>query len=251
MQGQLVFRQLFDAETSTFTYLLGDLATHAAALIDPVIEKVDRDVALLRELGFDLKYALNTHVHADHISGSGVLKLEHFAAAQSVLGPGNEVAKSDIKLKDGERLSVGPNLVIEAIHTPGHTLGCTTYYVREMGLLFTGDALLIRGCGRTDFQNGSADMLYDSIHKKLFVLPDETAVYPCHDYRGFTSSTLGEEKRLNPRLAKKTKSEFQDIMKNLNLPYPKKIDACIPANLLCGLHEVVPDEKAISSAAAM
>mmetsp|Transcript_17257 Transcript_17257/g.19629 ORF Transcript_17257/g.19629 Transcript_17257/m.19629 type:complete len:237 (+) Transcript_17257:68-778(+) len=234
----MVFRQLFDRESCTYTYVLGCDKTKEAVIIDPVIEHVDRDQQVLEDLGLKLKFALNTHVHADHITGSGKLKRKN-AGCQSILGKtGNEEAEADIKIDDGEVLRIGETLKLEARHTPGHTKGCHSFVLSVDGetrqSVFTGDTILIRGCGRTDFQGGSSDDLYNSVHKRVFTLSDDTLVYSAHDYKGHTVSTVGEEKKFNPRLSKSL-SEFKDIMANLNLAYPKKIDVSLPANKVCGL----------------
>jgi sulfur dioxygenase len=253
-----IFRQLFEAESSTFTYLLGDGESGEAVLIDPVDLCVERDLQFVKELNLSLKYAINTHVHADHITGTGKLKkaLEaEGALCQSVISRAGK-AKGDLFLDDGDELKFG-KFTLKAISTPGHTegdlaalfpptlpytnihvnslpSGCISYYLAEKEMLFTGDAVLIRGCGRTDFQGGSAANLYDNIHNKLFVLPPQTLIYPGHDYKGRTCSSVAEEKAFNPRLTK-SKQEFVEIMANLGLPYPKKIDVAVPANLKCGL----------------
>ncbi|RYR50412.1 hypothetical protein Ahy_A07g037014 isoform B [Arachis hypogaea] len=197
--SKLLFRQLFEKESSTYTYLLAD-ASHPdkpALLIDPVDRTVDRDLSLIQELGLKLVYAMNTHVHADHVTGTGLIKVRA---------------------------------------TPGHTLGCVTYVTGDASdqpqprMAFTGDALLIRGCGRTDFQGGSSEQLY----KSIFTLPKDTFIYPAHDYKGFSVSTVGEEMQYNPRLTKDEET-FKNIMANLNLSYPKMIDVAVPANLVCGV----------------
>lgn len=225
----MLFRQLFDTESSTFTYLIADEATRQAAIIDPVREQSARDLQILHELDLRLIYVLETHVHADHVTGAG--KLREATGAKTVLSAASGVSCADVFVEDGQRLTLG-ELEIQVLSTPGHTSGCVSYAVE--GRVFTGDALLIRGSGRTDFQSGSAEQLYDSVTKKLFTLPDATLVYPGHDYKGWTHSTIGEEKRFNPRLAGKNKTEFVALMQNLNLPKPKKIDLAVPANLLCG-----------------
>ncbi|HIK38220.1 MAG: MBL fold metallo-hydrolase [Geminocystis sp.] len=226
----MLFRQLFDQDTWTYTYLIADEETKEAALVDPVLEKVERDLQLIRELGLKLVYSIETHVHADHITGTG--KLKELTGCKGVVPEKAKVECADIYLKDGEVLKVG-SVEIKAIHTPGHT-DCHFAYLVNGTHLLTGDALFIRGCGRTDFQSGDAGQLYDSITQKLFTLPDSTLVYPGHDYRGHTVSTIGEEKQYNPRLANKTREEFIDIMNNLNLPNPAKIMEAIPANRQCG-----------------
>jgi sulfur dioxygenase len=237
-----LFRQLWEPESNTFTYLLADITTKQAILIDPVLETVERDANLIRELGLELLYMLNTHVHADHITGTGLLKLNYFPRAQSVLGEvGNELAKADLKLKHGNILKFGQNQYLQARNTPGHTNGCVTYVWWEENnenpiAAFTGDALLIRGCGRTDFQFGNAITLYQSVWNQIFTLPDDVIIYPAHDYRGHMMSTVGEEKVLNPRLGVGiTTDKFVDMMKHLNLSYPKKIEKSLPANKLDGI----------------
>ncbi len=226
----MLFRQLFDPESSTYTYLIGDLETKTAILVDPVLEKVERDRTLLQELGLTLKYCLETHIHADHITGTAKLR-----SATGCLGivPENAQAEcADRLIKDGEILAMG-SVKIEAITTPGHTDSHNAYLVNGTHLL-TGDSLLIRGCGRTDFQGGNPGMMYDSISQRLFTLPDTTLVYPGHDYRGQTVSTIGEEKRWNPRFVGRNRDQFIQLMTNLNLPNPKKIRSAVPANQRCG-----------------
>ncbi|CEP00610.1 Metallo-beta-lactamase domain-containing protein [Plasmodiophora brassicae] len=230
----LFFRQLFEAQSSTYTYLLADRAAKAAILIDPVDVCADRDANLIRQLGFDLKYAINTHCHADHVTGTGVLK-QMIPGTKSVISA-DSGCTSDVKVRDNDKIEFG-KFWLECRATPGHTNGCISYVLRGPDAtlaVFTGDTLLIRGCGRTDFQEGDSTRLYESVHKKLFTLPDDTLVYPAHDYKGFTASTIGEEKQYNPRLTK-TLPEFIAIMANLNLPRPAKIDIAVPANLKCGI----------------
>jgi len=225
-----MIRQLFDKETSTYTYLVADMDSGEAALIDAVREQFDRDSKLIKDLGLRLKYAIETHVHADHITSAGHLR-DAFGA-KVVLHEASGSKCADVLLKDGETVQVG-SIAIKAMHTPGHTNADTSYLVD--GAVFTGDALLIGGCGRTDFQAGNAAQLYDSITQKLFALPDDTVVYPGHDYRGLTSSTIGEEKAHNARLGQgKSKDEFIEIMDNLNLPNPARIDVAVPGNMVCG-----------------
>ncbi len=226
----LKMRQLFDQETWTHTYLLYDSENGEGVLIDPVKEKVDRDLNLLKELNVTLKYVLETHVHADHITGAGDLREK--TGAKIYYGEKAAVPCADGLLKDGEELAFG-NYSIKALSTPGHTDGCTSYVLGNM--VFTGDALFIRGTGRTDFQQGSSEALYKSINSKLFTLPEDTLVYPGHDYKGMWVSTIGEEKKHNPRVGGgKTLKEFVEIMDNLNLANPKKLDISVPANLKCG-----------------
>jgi len=227
------FRQLFDAETSTYTYLVWDTETREAALIDSVDTQLERDLQLIKELGLDLKYTLETHIHADHITASGKIREKLGSKAVVHRNSGSECA--DILVVDGDSIALG-NQQIHILETPGHTDTCISYSID--GVVFTGDALLIRGCGRTDFQAGDAGQLYDSIHNKLFSLPDDTIVYPAHDYRGFCCSTIGEEKSHNPRLGNnRPKQEFVNLMNALVLDPPKKIAEAVPGNLECGLKQ--------------
>jgi sulfur dioxygenase len=229
----MLFRQLYDLESSTYTYLLADEATREAVLIDPVLENVERDVGLIQDLGLTLRYALDTHVHADHVTALGTLREK--TGCQTVLSERAGVGVADVYVKDGDRLGFGRHQ-LEARETPGHTSGCVTYVLGDRSLAFTGDALLIRGSGRTDFQQGDAEQLYHSVHEKIFTLPDATLLYPGHDYKGRTVTSVGEEKRLNPRLGGgKTAEQFSEIMSQLQLAYPKKIDVAVPANLQLGL----------------
>uniref|UniRef100_A0A1A8SJ34 Persulfide dioxygenase ETHE1, mitochondrial n=1 Tax=Nothobranchius rachovii TaxID=451742 RepID=A0A1A8SJ34_9TELE len=230
----LLFRQLFEEESCTYTYLLADTETREAIIIDPVLETIDRDLRLIQELDLKLIVAVNTHCHADHITSSGLMK-KRLVGLKSAISKFSG-ASADIQLAEGDKIKFGKHY-LTVNNTPGHTDGCTTLVFGDQSMAFTGDSLLIRGCGRTDFQQGCADRLYESIHTKIFTLPDECLVYPAHDYLGQTVSTVGEERRFNPRLTK-TKEEFVKIMNNLNLPKPKKIDISVPANLVCGLHEV-------------
>eukprot|EP00418_Pyrodinium_bahamense_P080604 CAMPEP_0179055098 /NCGR_PEP_ID=MMETSP0796-20121207/23126_1 /TAXON_ID=73915 /ORGANISM="Pyrodinium bahamense, Strain pbaha01" /LENGTH=422 /DNA_ID=CAMNT_0020751741 /DNA_START=68 /DNA_END=1336 /DNA_ORIENTATION=+ len=230
----VVFRQLFDAESSTFTYLLGCGETKEAVLIDPVLEQKDRDLTALAELGMTLRFVVNTHAHADHITSGGAIR-KQLPEVRTVISKASG-AKADVLLESGDRVSFG-KLALEALATPGHTNGCTTFVLPgSPGMAFTGDAVLIRGCGRTDFQQGSAETLYESVHSKIFSLPGDTLVYPGHDYKGRNVSTVDEERRFNPRLCK-SKEEFVKIMAELNLPYPKKIDVAVPANMMCGVQD--------------
>jgi sulfur dioxygenase len=221
-------RQLFDQDTFTFTYLLIDETTNGAAIIDPVREQIERDSRLIEELGLKLKYVLETHVHADHVTSAAALAERTGAStAASRLG----AACAMIHLQDGDVVSFGDS-VLRVLETPGHTRDSLSLV--GGGQVFTGDALLVRGTGRTDFQSGNADALYDSITQKLFALPDGTVVWPGHDYRGHRASTIGEERRHNPRLAGKTRQEFGSIMSELKLAPPKRIQSAVPANLACG-----------------
>lgn len=232
MKKNLVFNQLFEPESSTYTYLLADKNSKEAVIIDPVIETIDRDVKLINEMGLKLKYVLDTHVHADHITAAS--ELRNKLGAKTCVSEDANVSCVDINLGDGQDLKFG-EFTIKTIATPGHTDSCMSYYVEDMGAVFTGDALLIRGTGRTDFQQGSSKKLYNSITQKLFKLPDETKVYPGHDYRGQTVSSIELEKQYNPRVGSgKSEEDFVKIMNELKLANPKKIHEAVPANLLCG-----------------
>lgn len=200
-------------------------------LIDPVLETVERDCKLVTELGLTLAACLNTHCHADHITGSGKIKTI-FPDCKSMIAAAS-TADADIKLEDMDEIQFGGRSLY-AFSTPGHTEGCMTFVLDDHSMCFTGDTLLIRGCGRTDFQGGSASDLYDNVHSRIFVLPDDCTVYPAHNYAGVMSSSIIEEKTFNPRLTK-SKEEFIEIMNNLGLPYPKQIDRALPANLKCGV----------------
>jgi len=234
MASRRLFRQLFDKESSTYTYLLADMVARQAILIDPVIEQAERDVGLVRQLGLNLQFVLNTHVHADHITGTGRLK-RLLPNTKSVISKASG-AKADILVSEGDTVRFGEEEVA-VVSTPGHTEGCVTYVHSKAGWAFTGDALLIRGCGRTDFQGGSAANLYENVWGKVLSLPDSTQLYPAHDYKGLTCTTVGEEKQHNPRLTK-PKEEFIALMAGLGLPYPKKIDESLPANMVCGLQDL-------------
>ena len=224
-------RQLFDRETSTYTYLIADEATSEAAIIDPVKEQFERDVLLIKQLGFTLKYVLETHVHADHITSSGKLREEF--SAEVVLHENSGAKCADLLLKDKDILKLG-EIEIKALHTPGHTNADLSYAVEDY--VFTGDALLVRDCGRTDFQAGDSVTLYHSINDKIFSLDEKTTIYPGHDYYGFTASTVKEEKQFNNRLGNgKTEEEFVEIMANLDLALPKRIKESVPGNTNCGL----------------
>ena len=226
----MLFRQLFDQETGTYTYLIADTETNQGALVDPVLEQVERDLQLIRELDLQLKYTLETHIHADHITGMG--KLRELANCQTLVPEKALVSCADRHILAQEIIQLGA-VKIKAIASPGHTACHFAYLVNQTHLL-TGDALFIRGCGRTDFQHGDAGTLYDSITQQFFTLPDQTLVYPGHDYRGQTVSTIGEEKRFNPRLAGKERDDFIKIMNDLHLPPPHKIMEALSANQQCG-----------------
>ncbi len=228
----LVFRQLFDQESSTYTYLLGDSGSGAAVLIDPVFEQVRRDTALLRELGLQLVAVADTHCHADHVTSAWLLKQR--TGAEILISAAAGVEGADRYLRHGDRIPFGKRY-LEVRETPGHTDGCLTYVLDDESMAFTGDALLIRGCGRTDFQQGDAGRLYRSIHTQIFSLPDTTRLYPGHDYNGLTATSVAEEKRFNPRCGGQiSERDFVGYMSNLGLAHPKKIDIAVPANLHCG-----------------
>lgn len=223
--------QLFDVESSTFTYFLVDRATREAMAIDSVDAQVERDLALIKRLDLKLRYALETHAHADHITGAARLIAATGALAAAPSGCG--ILPANVQLQDGDVLLFGVAEQLQALHTPGHTAGSMSYLWR--GNVFTGDALLIDGCGRTDFQGGDAGTLYDAIHGRLFTLPDITRVYPAHDYHGNAVSTIGWEKRHNARLANRDRAAFVELMGNLHLPRPKMIDVAVPANKRLGI----------------
>ena len=224
-----LFRQLYDAESCTYTYLLGDEASGEAVLIDPVLEQVERDLQLVQELDLRLTQVLDTHVHADHVTASGTLRAR---TGCKVVGGEGGAASADLHVKHGDAVRVGA-LAFQVLATPGHTDDSVSYL--QDGRVFTGDALLVRGNGRTDFQNGDAGQLYDSITRVLFALPDGTLIYPAHDYKGRTVTSVREEKRHNPRLAGKSREQFIQVMSELHLPPPKRLDVAVPANRACGL----------------
>ena len=226
----LIFRPLFEKDSSTYTYLLADSKTKEAVIIDAVDETQQRDIGLIEELGLNLKYIIETHVHADHITSSCPLQ-QKFSDAKIVLGKNSSVACADVLIGDGETLTFGA-FTLKAITTPGHTDGCMSYVVDDK--VFTGDALLIRSCGRCDFQGGSAETLYDSI-QRLFALPDETYVYPAHDYGGRTVSSIWEEKQYNEMIGGGVdKAEFVRRVNAMELSLPAKIHVAVPANQVCG-----------------
>ena len=225
-----VFRQLFDPTSSTYTYLLADQGQ--ALLIDPVFEQAGRDGALLRELGLTLLATLDTHVHADHVTAAWLHRQRH--GSQIVLSGASGALGADRLLQHGDRIAFGSRW-LEARATPGHTSGCTSYVMDDRSMAFTGDALLIRGCGRTDFQQGSAAQLFASVHQQIFSLPAHCLLYPGHDYRGLTVSSVEEEQSFNPRLGGNASvGDFSGYMDALGLPHPKQIDRAVPANLRCG-----------------
>lgn len=230
MTKNISVRQLFDLETFTYTYIVFDEVTRDAVIIDSVKEKLHRDLKIVKELSLKVHYILDTHAHADHITGAGDLRSE--LGSKTVIGKGAGVKCIDLGIADGENLSAG-SLSIKALATPGHTNGCTCFLIGDN--LFTGDTLFIRGCGRTDFQGGSAHSLFQSIKNKIYTLPDSTKIYPGHDYNGVSFSTVTEEKKYNPRIAElTTEDQFVQIMGDLKLAPPKKIHEALPANLKCG-----------------
>lgn len=230
----MIFRQLFEPGSSTYSYLLGCEETGQAALIDPVLETVERDLDLIRALGLTLACTIETHIHADHVTGAG--RLRAFSGSKAAFPAASGAEFVDFTIREGEPVGIGA-MQLRPLYTPGHTDDHHAYYVETGGAsrVFTGDALLIDGCGRTDFQNGDAATLYRSVHDKLFPLPAETLVYPAHDYNQRFVSSVGQERARNPRLGGgKSVDEFVGIMGGLNLPRPKKMDVAVPANRACG-----------------
>jgi glyoxylase-like metal-dependent hydrolase (beta-lactamase superfamily II) len=231
----MIFRQLFDQVSSTYSYLLADERTREAVLIDPVFEQHARDLALIRELELTLRYVLDTHCHADHVTGAFLMK--QALGAQICLARAYAAENVDFALAHGDTVRFGAH-ALEVRATPGHTAGCLSFVNEAQTLLFTGDALLVRGAGRTDFQGGDAHKLYASIREQLFTLPDSCLVYPAHDYDGRTASTIGEERRHNPRIGGDAREEdFVGYMQNLGLPHPKQLAVALPANLRSGKPE--------------
>lgn len=226
----MIFRQLFEPDTCTYSYLLACERTRRACLIDSVASEVDEYVRLSIELDLRLVYTLETHVHADHITASGLLREK--LGSKSVVHRDAGAQCADLLVTDGVLLQVG-DIDIEVRHTPGHTGGCVSYCLGDR--VFTGDSLLVGGCGRTDFQQGDPEVLFDSIHRQLFSLPPDTLVYPGHDYQGNTVSTIKQEMAKNPRLGGgRSRESFVELMQNLNLAYPRHIDRALPANQSCG-----------------
>lgn len=225
-----MFRQLYEAESSTFTYLLGDIPSGEAVLIDPVLETLERDLRVVSELGLTLRLVIDTHVHADHVTAAG--RLREMTGARTYVSRGAGVDCADQTLDDGDQIKFGKE-VISVLATPGHTDSCLSLVWRDR--VFTGDCLMIRGTGRTDFQQGSSEKMYASITQKLFALPDETLVFPAHDYKGHTCSSIAEEKKYNPRIGDgRDLVTFVKIMSELRLAQPKKIHEALPANMACG-----------------
>ena len=225
----MIFRQLFDTESSTYSYLLGDAIAQEAILIDPVVTHTAQYQELVEQLGLRLVIALDTHVHADHITGLG--QLRDATRCSTIMGEHSRAECVSETVREGDVVSIG-NIALKTLYTPGHTDDSYSFVVNDR--VFTGDTLLIRGTGRTDFQNGDPQAQYDSIFGKLLTLPEETLVYPAHDYRGMTVSTIGEEKHYNPRLQVNSAEEYVDIMNGLELANPSLMDIAVPANLSCG-----------------
>jgi glyoxylase-like metal-dependent hydrolase (beta-lactamase superfamily II) len=229
----MIFRQLFHADSGTYTYLLACENTRLAILIDPVVDNVSQYLQLLRELKLQLDVAVDTHVHADHVTALGMLRDE--TGCRSMMGEPARAACISGSFQDGDTIQCG-SIALQVLYTPGHTDDSYSFLWKADNTLcvFTGDTLLIRGTGRTDFQNGNASNQYNSLFKKLLTLPDDTRVYPAHDYKGWTMSTIGEEKAHNPRLQVRNEAEYVELMNNLKLANPKWMDVAVPANLQCG-----------------
>ena len=228
----MIFRQLFDSVSGTYSYILASRAGGEALILDPVLEKVDRYCQLLRELDLKLVKAVDTHLHADHVTGLG--ELRNRTHCVTIMG---EQSKADVvamRVSEGDKVTI-EGITLDVMYTPGHTDDSYSFLMGDR--VFTGDTLLIRGTGRTDFQNGSARAQYDSIFNRLLKLPDETLVFPAHDYKGDTVSTIGEERRCNPRLQVRSVDEYVELMNNLKLPNPRMMDVAVPANMQVGLHQ--------------
>src|SRR5436190_12912062 len=226
----MIFRQLFDQTSGTYSYLIASRRGGEALIIDPVLEKVDRYLQLMKELDLKLVKAVDTHLHADHVTGLGALRDRTHCI--TVMGESSKVDVVSMRLGDGDRLAI-EGVALDVMYTPGHTDDSYSFVMRDR--VFTGDTLLIRGTGRTDFQNGDPRAQYDSIFNKLLRLPEETMIFPAHDYKGETVSTIAEEKRFNPRLQVKSRAEYVELMNNLKLPNPKMMDVAVPANMRVGL----------------
>ena len=244
----MIFRQLFDSTSGTYTYLLASRRGGEALIIDPVLERVERYLQLVRELDLRLVKAVDTHLHADHITGLGALRDRTHCI--TVMGEHTQADVVSMRVAEGDRIDI-EGVRLDVLYTPGHTDDSYSYLLGDR--VFTGDTLLIRGTGRTDFQNGDPRAQYDSIFNKLMKLPDETLVYPAHDYKGETVSTIGEEKSFNPRLKVKSIDEYVDLMNSLNLPNPKMMDVAVPANIHVGLRqeEIARKGWALSATEAM
>ncbi|MBR0902878.1 MULTISPECIES: MBL fold metallo-hydrolase [Bradyrhizobium] len=240
----MIFRQLFDSVSGTYSYLLASRPGGEALILDPVLEKVDRYCQLLRELDLKLVKAVDTHLHADHVTGLG--ELRDRTHCMTVMGDQTKADVVAMRVADGDKVTI-EGLSLDVMYTPGHTDDSYSYLMGDR--VFTGDTLLIRGTGRTDFQNGSSRAQYESIFNRLLKLPDETMVFPAHDYKGDTVSTIGEEKRYNPRLQVRSVDEYIELMANLKLPNPKMMDVAVPANMHVGLHqeELEKEGRALSA----
>lgn len=231
----MIFRQLYDATSSTYTYVLADEQSREAIIIDPVFEQVQRDLSLLDELGLTLKLILDTHIHADHVTAAWLLKQK--TGAQIANAAVNGAEHVDIPLHHGDRVDVS-GVILDVRATPGHTAGCLSYVLADQSMVFTGDAVLIRGCGRSDFQQGNAATLFKSITEQIFSLPDDCKIYPAHDYQGRTVSTVAEEKAFNARAGGgAVEADFVGYMDAMKLPHPKKIAEALPANMRSGMPE--------------
>jgi glyoxylase-like metal-dependent hydrolase (beta-lactamase superfamily II)/rhodanese-related sulfurtransferase len=241
----MIFRQLFDSTSGTYTYLLASRHGGEALIIDPVIERIDRYLQLVRELDLKLVKAVDTHLHADHVTGLGALRDRTHCV--TVMGEHTKADVVSMRVTEGDRVQI-EGLSLDVLYTPGHTDDSYSFLLDDR--VFTGDTLLIRGTGRTDFQNGDPRAQYDSIFNKLLKLPDETLVFPAHDYKGETVSTIGEEKFFNPRLRVKSVDEYADLMNNLKLPNPKMMDVAVPANMRVGLRQEEIASKGWSVSAA-
>ena len=228
----MIFRQLFDSVSGTYSYLLASRAGGEALILDPVLEKADRYCQLLRELDLRLAKAVDTHLHADHVTGLG--ELRDRTQCITIMGEQSKADVVSMRVSDGDKVMI-EGLSLDVMYTPGHTDDSYSYLMGDR--VFTGDTLLIRGTGRTDFQNGSSRAQYESIFNRLLKLPDETMVFPAHDYKGDTVSTIGEERRYNPRLQVRSVDEYIELMANLKLPNPKMMDVAVPANMHVGLHQ--------------
>jgi glyoxylase-like metal-dependent hydrolase (beta-lactamase superfamily II) len=234
--GNFIFEQMFDPESSTYTYLVGDRAAGVCALVDPVREQVDRDLARVDAVGLKLRYSVETHIHADHVTSGSMLTERR--GSEPVLSSHSPATCRAVRVDDDAHFTVGA-LDFLVIPTPGHTPESVSFLLPQLGAVLTGDALLIGTCGRTDFQGGDAGALWDSVHQRLFTLPEETRVYPAHDYKGLTSSSILDEKRSNARLLR-PREAFIELMSSLHLPRPRHIDEALPANLACGRPPVDP-----------
>src|SRR5579864_4723974 len=243
-EAAMIFRQLFDSTSGTYTYLIASRHGGEALIIDPVLERVDRYLQLVRELDLKLVKAVDTHLHADHVTGLGALRDRTHCI--TVMGEQTHADVVSMRVGEGDRIEI-EGVRLDVLYTPGHTDDSYSYLMGDR--VFTGDTLLIRGTGRTDFQNGSAHAQYDSIFNRLLKLPEETLVFPAHDYKGDTVSTIGEEKRYNPRLQVRSVDEYVELMANLKLPNPKMMDVAVPANMHVGLHqeELEKEGRALSA----